>query len=139
MHPPATSYRLHLMLINRLWSLLPSRRTFLTVSLSSMVGAALTIGGLTWLRDPSGPASTPQPAHDPRFVTLGKAYLPQLGKAYAAAWEEGAKQLDAGQGVAAALDAVSKTWLSNRSQLYDRVVTPEFSKIIAEHVKDTDV
>jgi len=127
------------MLIDRLWSLLPSRRTFLTVALSSTVGAALAIGGLAWLRAPNGPAPGPQPAHNPRFVTLGKAYLPQLGKAYAAAWEEGAKQLDAGQGVAAALDAVSKTWLSNRSQLYDHLVTPEFSKIIAESVKDADV
>ena len=69
----------------------------------------------------------------------GKAYLPQLGKAYAAAWEEGAKQLEAGQSITAALEAVSKTWSANRTQLYDHVFTPEFSRIVAESVKDADV
>ena len=68
-----------------------------------------------------------------------RAYLPQLGQAYAAAWEEGAKQLEAGRDISAAIDAVAKSWSANRTQLYDHVLTPEFSKIVVESVKDSDV
>ena len=106
---------------------------------SSLAGAALTVAVFYWGQLPGTPAPKPGPPHDPRFVTLGKAYLPQLGKAYAAAWAEGANQLDAGKGITAALDAVSKTWSTNRTQLYDHVFTPEFSRIVAESVKDADV
>lgn len=127
------------MSLNRLWSLLPTWRALLTVLLSSLVGAALAIAVSTWAQVPGKPTPNPGPPHDPRFIALGKAYLPQLGKAYAAAWEEGAKQLEAGKGIAAALDVVSSTWSSKRSQLYDHVFTPEFSRIVAESVKDADV
>ena len=41
--------------------------------------------------------------------------------------------------MAAALDAVSKSWSANRAQLYDHVLTPEFSRIVAESIKDADV
>ena len=123
------------MSLNRLWSLLPGWRVLLTVVGSSLAGAALAVAISSSLRAPANPG----PAHDPRFAELGKAYLPQLGKAYAAAWEEGARQLEAGTGVAAALDVVSKTWSSNRTHLYDHVFTPEFSRIVAESVKDADV
>ena len=104
-----------------------------------MAGAALAIAVTAWTKIPSKPAPNPGPPHDPRFVLLGTAYLPQLGKAYAAAWEEGAKQLEAGQSITAALDTVSKSWSSSRTQLYDHVFTPEFSRIVAESVKDSDV
>ena len=87
----------------------------------------------------SKPVANPDHSHNAEFVALGRAYLPQLGKAYAAAWEEGAKQLEAGGGIAASLDAVSQTWLSNRTQLYDRVLTPEFAKILPESVEDAEV
>jgi hypothetical protein len=127
------------MLLNRLFLLFPGRRTLLTVLLSSLVGAALAITVSAWIKLPNKPAPNPGPPHDPRFVALGQVYLPQLGTAYAKAWEEGAKQLEAGQSVTAALDMVSKTWSSNRTQLYDHVFTPEFSRIVAESVKDSDV
>ena len=107
--------------------------------LSRLAGAALAIAVSAWIKSPHKPVPNPGPPHDPRFVALGKAYLPQLGMAYAAAWEEGAKQLEAGKSITAALDAVSKTWSSNRTQLYDHVFTPEFSRIVAESVKDADV
>jgi hypothetical protein len=127
------------MLLNRLFLLLPSRRTLLTILVSSVAGAALAIAVSAWIKLPNKPAPNPRPPHDPRFVTLGKVYLPQLGKAYATAWDEGAKQLEVGQSIAAALDTVSKTWSANRTQLYDQVFTPEFSRIVAESVKDSDV
>jgi hypothetical protein len=127
------------MSLNRIWLLLPGWRTLCTVLASSLVGAALAIAVLTGIEDSRKPTPSPGPVHDPRFVALGKAYLPQLGKAYAAAWEEGAKQLEAGAGIATALDALSKTWSANRAQLYDHVLTPEFSKIVTESVKDADV
>ena len=43
------------------------------------------------------------------------------------------------KGVAAALDVVSAAWSSSRVQLYDRMLTPEFSRIVSESVKDADV
>ncbi len=71
-----------------------------------------------------------------RFVALGEVYLPQLGKAYAAAWEEGARQLDAGKDVSEALDTVAKEWSINRIHLYDRLVTPQFSLVVPEGADD---
>jgi hypothetical protein len=127
------------MSLNRISSLLPSWRAFVTVVVASLGGAALAIAVSTWVHRLDSPAPNPGPPHDPRFVVIGKDYLPQLGKAYAAAWDEGASQLEAGKGITAALDAVSATWSSNRTQLYDHVFTPEFSRIVAESVKDTDV
>jgi len=127
------------MALNRLWSLLPSLHTLATILLSSLVGAALAIAAAVWLQAPARPApSRPSPS-DPRFVALGKDYLPRLANVYAAAWEEGAKQLEAGSAISSAFDAVSKSWASSRTQLFDHVITPEFAKIVAESVKDTDV
>ena len=127
------------MSLNRLLLVLPGRRAVLTILLSSLAGAALALAASTWIEKPNKPAPNPGPPHDPRFITLGKVFLPELGKAYAAAWEAGAQQLEAGQSITAALDTVSKTWSSNRTQLYDHVFTPEFSRIVAESVKDSDV
>ncbi len=88
---------------------------------------------------PHHPAPVPPPPRNVRFVALGRAYLPQLGVAYAAAWEEGAKQLEAGGDISDAVDTVAKSWSANRVQLYNHVLTPEFSKIVVESVKDSDV
>jgi hypothetical protein len=125
------------MSLNRLCLLFPSRRALLTVLLSSLAGAGVALAVSAWLVVPYNPG--PSPPRDAKFVTIGNTYLPQLGKAYAAAWEEGAKQLEAGEGISAALDAVAKSWSSNRTQLYDHVLTPEFSRIVAESTKDADV
>jgi hypothetical protein len=135
---PISFFGFHLMSLDRLWSLLPSLRTLATILLSSLVGAALAIAAAVWLQAHAKPALRPPPS-DPRFVALGKDYLPRLGKVYAAAWEEGAKQLEAGSSISSALDGVSKSWSSNRTQLFDHVITPEFARIVAESVKDADV
>jgi hypothetical protein len=127
------------MSLNRLYVLVPTRRTLLTVVLSSVVGASLAITVSFWFDGPFKPAPGPVAPRDARFVTLGKAYLPQLGRAYASAWEDGAKQLEAGKDISAAIDAVAKSWSANRTQLYDHLLTPEFSKIVVESVKDSDV
>jgi hypothetical protein len=126
-------------LFTRLWSLFPDRRTLVTVTLSSVLGGALAIGVADWLRTFEGPTGNPQPSRDRRFVSLGRAYLPQLGKAYAAAWDQGAKALDSGQGISAALDTVAQTWTASRTEIYDKLLTPELAKIVAESVKDSDI
>jgi hypothetical protein len=127
------------MSLNQLWLLVPSRRTLVAVALSGALGAALAMFALARLATPNQPVPNPGQSRNPQFVAIGKAYLPQLGKAYAAAWDEGAKQLEAGGGISAALGAVSKTWSANRTKLYDQMLTPEFSKIVAESVKDADL
>jgi hypothetical protein len=119
--------------------MIPSRRTIVTVVVSIVVGGVMAIGASTWLAPSSGPASGPQPPYDPRFVPVGRAYLTELGKAYAEAWDEGAKDLEAGQGLAPALAAVAKAWEQNRVQLFDRMVTPEFDRLIPETKKETEV
>jgi hypothetical protein len=127
------------MLINQIWAGIPGRSTLLTVALSSLMGGVLAIGISTWLESPVGPPPSPVPPHDPHFVHLGRAYLPELGKAYATSWEDGAKGLETGQNISSALSAVAKAWGTNRTQLFDQMATPEFRKVIAETKKDADV
>jgi hypothetical protein len=110
--------------------LVPSRRTLVTVALSSALGAALVIFASARLAAPSKPVPNPSYPHNAQFVAIGKAYLPQLGKSYAAAWDEGAKQLEAGEGISAALGAVLKTWSANRTKLYEHMLMPQFSRIV---------
>jgi hypothetical protein len=124
------------MTIREILAVIPSRRTLLTVALSSLLGGAVAISIITWLGRPAGP---PLPPHDPNFVRVGRAYLPGLGKAYAAAWEEGAKSLEAGQPLSAAVASVGKAWEASRTQLFDQLATPEFAKIVPESQKDADV
>jgi hypothetical protein len=107
--------------------------------LSSVLGGALAIGVSDWLRMAEDPTGNPPPPHDARFVSLGRSYLPLLGKAYAAAWDQGAQALDSGKGISTALDTVSQAWTANRTEIYDKLVTPELAKIIPESVKDSDV
>jgi len=47
---------------------------------------------------------------DVRFIPLGKTYLPELSRVYAAAWNEGVKALQSGQPVTAALKSVGQSW-----------------------------
>src|SRR5271157_59315 len=107
-------------------------KTLLLVAVSGALGAELAVGVPalhTWLwGDGSKPA--PPPVLDVRFIPLGKTYLPELSRAYAAAWNEGAKALESGQPVTAALKSVRQSWDSGQVQLFDRLVTPEFSKFV---------
>jgi hypothetical protein len=119
-------------------SILPSWRTLVTIAVSSALGGALALSVAGWLAGRSQPDPN-QPPRDPHFVALGRAYLPRLGEAYGAAWEDGAKALDAGQPISAALDVVAKAWTANRTTLYDKAVTPELAKILPESVQDADV
>jgi len=105
---------------------------------SAFVGGIVTIGGTVWLRSHNGAAPV-QPPRDAQFTTLGRAYLPQLAEVYASAWNEGAKGLDSGQPISAALDLVGKNWTSGRTALFDKLVAPEFAKIVPESIKDSDI
>ncbi len=127
------------MLMTRLLSLLPSSRSLLTVAISGVVGAAVSFGVSQYLRTFEGPNPSPPAPVDRRFVALGRAYLPQLGNAYAAAWERGAKALDSGQGLSAAIEVVAQTWTVNRTDIFNKLLTPEQAKIVPESTKDADV
>jgi len=75
---------------------------------------------------------------DVRFIPLGKTYLPELSRVSAAAWNEGAKALESGQPVTAALKSVGQSRDSGQVQLFDRLVTPEFSKFVAENQPEAE-
>jgi hypothetical protein len=76
--------------------------------------------------------SSPADSLEGRFILLGQSYLPELGHAYAAAWNEGASCLEAGSSLASSLQRVSRSWEAGRIQLFDRLITPELAKIVPE-------
>jgi hypothetical protein len=129
-------------MLTRLRALVPIWPELLLVAFSALMGASVAIGVSTYLH-PSHPAAPiaaeAPPAVNQRFTDLGQLYLPQLGTAYASAWEDGAKDLDAGKEIPAALDTVAHAWTAARTELYGRVVTPELAKVVPEGVKDSDV
>ncbi len=52
--------------------------------------------------------------------------------------ERGAKALESGHPVTAALNSVGQSWDSGQVQLFVRLVTPEFSKFVAENQPETE-
>ncbi len=126
------------MFISRLPAWLPTGRTLVTMTAAALVGGSVTFGISAWLRSHDG-ANAVQPPHDARFVALGRAYRPQLALAYAQAWNQGATALDSGQPVSAALELVVKNWTASRTALFNKLVAPEFAKIVPESIKDSDV
>jgi hypothetical protein len=76
------------------------------------------------------------PLLDLRFTALGRNYLPVLGRAYAAAWLEGARALEAGAPVADALAAVGRSWDAGRTAAFDRWVSPQFDRLVPEGQDD---
>jgi hypothetical protein len=78
------------------------------------------------------PDRSPTVSLEGRFIPLGQSYLPELGRVYAAAWNEGAGCLEAGHSLASSLQRVSRSWEAGRIQLFDRLITPELSTIVPE-------
>lgn len=114
-------------------SLLPGK-TVLLVLVSAVVGAGLSAGIpplVHWLEGKK-PTPAPAPQVDKTFIPLGRDYLAALGQQYAAAWNDGAKALESGQSVPAALKTVAQSWDHNRSQAFDRLLSPRFAKIVPE-------
>lgn len=106
----------------------PSRsRVSLAISAAALLGL-----GILLLSPGPRPAS-----RDDRFIRLGRAYPPELGRVYAAAWREGARRLDDGEPIASAIRAVHQAWEAGRIRLFDRVVTPEFAAIVPENPSGT--
>jgi hypothetical protein len=99
-----------------------------------VVGALAALGSLD-----TGASAPVAPVVDDRFVALGKAYLPELGKVYASAWTDGAGALEAGQPVDKALQAVSAAWDAGRVSLFDRLITPELVKIVPQGQADSAI
>jgi hypothetical protein len=107
----------------------------------ALVCMALAVGVTAWWLAPGhddGPAPSPG-VYDPRFVSVGKTYLPALGPAYGAAWEDGAKVLDAGQPITMALDTVHASWEANRKALFNRRLEPELSKVVPQSKAEKEV
>src|SRR5208283_1805391 len=50
----------------------------------------------------------------------------------------GQRPLESGQPATAALKSVGQSWDSGQVQLFDRLVTPEFSKFVAENQPETE-
>jgi hypothetical protein len=114
--------------------LVPGKSTALVV-ISLVLGLGMgLIAPLVhrWL----GGGNADVPVVDSRFVPVGKSYLPELGKVYGTAWNEGAKALESGKDIPSSLKAVSQAWDSGRVQLFDRIVTPAFSKVVPESQDD---
>lgn len=114
----------------------PVRTAVLAAALGSVATLAATAMALPiLLRWYSGDA-TPTPAVDARFVTLGRDYLPIMGKAYAAAWVDGAKALEAGRPLPDALAAVKQSWEAGRTAAFDHWIGPEFGKLVPDGTAD---
>lgn len=123
------------MQIDRIRAMVPQRSTTPIVILSSLIGGGLSVAISMAVLSPRPSA----PPHDSRFVRLGRMYLPALGDAYAAAWEEGAGRLDGGEGLTRSLEAVARAWSISRTRLFDRMVTPEFDGLVAASKRDAEV
>ena len=109
-------------------------KSILLVLVSAATGAGLYAGVpplLQWLEGKK-PNPAPAPLLDKKFIPLGRDYLSALGQDYAAAWIAGAKALEAGQSVPQALTAVAQSWDQSRPQLFGRMLSPEFTKIVPE-------
>ncbi len=119
---------------------LPSVNTVMAMAAAAIVGAGATFGGLylAYYLKTRVPAPTPPP-YDARFVVIGKAYVGELSASYAAAWDQGVHALESGQSISDAIEVVAKAWTANRTALYDKALTPAFSKIVPQSVKDGDV
>jgi hypothetical protein len=109
----------------------------LLIALSAALGAGLTTVAPDLNRRLAHGDSGP--AIDSRFVSLGRTYLPELGQAYAAAWDRGAKALDSGQSIDEALKCVGQSWDGARIELFDRLISPELSRIIPDGQPESQV
>jgi hypothetical protein len=114
-------------------SLLPSRRMVFIIVISSALGGLVVLEVSRWVQSHGESVPSSKRRYDPRFVNLGRAYLPQLGNAYATAWNEGARELDSGANVSDAINTVAKHWSEGRTYLYDKIITPEFDKILPDN------
>jgi hypothetical protein len=107
-------------------------RESLSLAAAALLGAfvAMLAPACRWPHE-GGTART-MASRDERLTRLGRAYLPELGRVYAAAWYEGARRLEEGWTVGAAISAVAGSWDADRVSLFDRLVTPEFAAIVPQ-------
>jgi hypothetical protein len=115
---------------SRRWQYEPSRlRTSFLFTACAILAASLALSSSAFRARRVGSAGP----LDGRFMPLGQDYLPELGRLYGKAWVEGAKRLESGQSVPTALRTVRSLWDTGRVQLFDRMITPQFARIIAEN------
>jgi hypothetical protein len=104
-------------------------KTLLLIASFGVLGDCLVFSSLACVRRSE---RSPAVSVEGRFIVLGQNYLPELGRAYAAAWNDGAGRLEAGCSVASSLQQVSKSWEAGRIKLFDHLITPELSTIVPE-------
>lgn len=123
------------------WFRLCSSQTVMILAVSIALGAGLTTSAPALQRRAGHDTSSaaPRPDLDERFVRMGQTYLAELGRAYATAWKDGAEALESGQLVAVALERVGQSWECGRVQLFDSLIAPELSKILAEGKLESQV
>jgi hypothetical protein len=86
--------------------------------------------------EPAAPARRPP---EGRCVALGREYMAELRNTYALAWYAGALDLEHSVPMGKVLERVAAVWAQRRVELFDRLVTPEFARIVPEEKKDEDV
>jgi hypothetical protein len=114
-----------------------TRNEVVCVFLSSVLSAAAAVA-VEEYRRPVPPIPHDGPA-DPRFVSVGRAYTRELAKAYSGAIRVGVTELEAGVPVSQVFLDVGKTWDQRRKTAFDRLITPELSKVLPESAKDSDI
>jgi hypothetical protein len=126
--------------LQNVWLRLLKGQTIVLVLVAAAVGAGLAAGVppvLQWLEGRK-PTPTPAPLVDRTFIPVGRTYLSALGQQYGAAWVQGAQALESGQSVPSALKSVAQSWDLGRTQLFGRLLTPEFAKIVPEGQSDSE-
>ncbi|QEH38665.1 hypothetical protein OJF2_72710 [Aquisphaera giovannonii] len=123
--------------------LLAERKSLMLVAASVVATTGLTTWAMPAASRWLGRGAATTRTADPRFVALGRSYIPELGKAYSSAWDDGATALESGQAIGAALKVVSQSWEQGRTKLFDRLVTPELCKVVPDgkpeaELKDAD-
>jgi hypothetical protein len=102
---------------------------------ASVVAVAVVVA--VWLLKPGH--DSPDSGYDKAFASLGREYLPELGKAYGKAWEAGAAKIDAGLPIAAASEEVTKAWQAQRVDVFNRMITPQLQSIFPEGADEASI
>jgi hypothetical protein len=104
---------------------------------AALVGSGITYHVIQASGGHAAAASTPKVLADPIAATA-QTYGRNLLKVYAAAWRDGARKLDGGSSLEAAINQVSTSWTTGRTAIYATAITPILAKAVPEGTPDAD-